>query len=44
MYQNKKILIFGIAKSGFACANLLAGQNQIIITDQKEPSETQKKH
>lgn len=43
MYQNKKILIFGIAKSGFACANLLAGQNQIIITDQKEPSETQKK-
>ena len=34
MYENKKILILGAAKSGIAVAKLLAGKNnKITITD-----------
>ena len=34
MYENKKILILGAAKSGIAVAKLLAGNNnKITITD-----------
>ena len=37
MYENKKILIVGAAKSGIAVAKLLAGRNNdITLTDQKE--------
>lgn len=36
MYKEKKILIFGMARSGYECAKLLAKENQIIITDQKD--------
>ncbi|MCI8575815.1 MAG: UDP-N-acetylmuramoyl-L-alanine--D-glutamate ligase [Bacilli bacterium] len=36
MYQNKKIFILGMAKSGYECAKLLASTNEVIITDQKE--------
>ncbi len=37
MYENKKILILGAAKSGIAIAKLLAGnKNEIILTDLKE--------
>lgn len=40
MYQNKKIFILGMAKSGFAVASLLAKhQNQILITDMKMQEE-----
>ncbi len=37
MFKNKKILILGMAKSGFEAAKLLAlHHNQILVTDQKE--------
>jgi len=36
MYQNKKIFILGMAKSGYECAKLLAKNNHIVITDVKE--------
>ena len=37
MFENKKIFIFGMAKSGYEAAKLLAGfNNEIIITDSKE--------
>jgi len=36
MYINKKIFILGMAKSGYECAKLLADQNEILITDQKD--------
>ena len=36
MLENKKILILGMAKSGYHVAKLLAGNNEIIITDRKE--------
>lgn len=37
MFENKKIFILGMAKSGYEAAKLLAQhQNQILITDQKE--------
>jgi UDP-N-acetylmuramoylalanine--D-glutamate ligase len=38
MYQNQKIFIFGMAKSGYECAKLLANNNEVVITDQKEQS------
>ena len=42
MYENKKILILGAAKSGIAVAKLLVGKNnEIILSDLKElPSST----
>ena len=42
MYENKKILILGAAKSGVAVAKLLVGKNnEIILSDLKElPSST----
>ena len=37
MYENKKILILGAAKSGIAVAKLLANKNNdIILTDLNE--------
>ena len=37
MFENKKIFIFGMAKSGYEAAKLLSGfNNEIIITDSKE--------
>ena len=40
MYENKKILILGAAKSGIAVARLLAGKNNnIILTDLNEINE-----
>ena len=37
MYENKKILILGMAKSGYQVAKLLSNKNnEIIITDSKE--------
>ena len=37
MYENKKILILGAAKSGIAVAKLLAGKNnEIVLTDLNE--------
>ena len=40
MFKNKKILILGMAKSGFEAAKLLAlHHNQILVTDQKEQKE-----
>lgn len=40
MFENKKIFIFGMAKSGYEAAKLLANyNNKIIITDSKEQNE-----
>ena len=40
MFENKKIFILGMAKSGFEAAKLLATRNsKILITDQKEQKE-----
>ena len=40
MIENKKILILGMAKSGYEVAKLLStGNNQIYITDQKDQEE-----
>lgn len=36
MFTNKKILVLGMARSGYSVAKLLASQNEIIVTDQKE--------
>ncbi|MBR1817943.1 MAG: UDP-N-acetylmuramoyl-L-alanine--D-glutamate ligase [Bacilli bacterium] len=36
MMKSKKIFILGMARSGYAAAKLLAKDNQVIITDQKE--------
>lgn len=35
MLNNEKILILGMAKSGYYAAKLLASNNEIIVTDQK---------
>lgn len=43
MYEKKKILILGMARSGYECAKLLANQNEIIITDQNNQEESRKK-
>ena len=39
MYKNKKIFIFGMARSGYEVAKLLAPDNKILITDMKEQDE-----
>ena len=42
MIENKKILILGMAKSGFEVAKLLSkGNNKIIVTDQKDQDKSQ---
>lgn len=39
MYENKKILVLGFARSGYACAKILANLNtQVILNDSKEES------
>ncbi len=44
MYQNKKILILGMARSGYEVAKLLSHyQNDIMITDAKQQDEKQVK-
>ncbi|MCM1052605.1 MAG: UDP-N-acetylmuramoyl-L-alanine--D-glutamate ligase [Ruminococcus sp.] len=40
MYNNKKILILGMARSGYEVAKLLPSDNEIIITDSKDQDET----
>ena len=40
MIENKKILILGMARSGYEVAKLLSkGNNEILITDQKDQDE-----
>ncbi len=39
MINNEKILILGMAKSGYYAAKLLASNNEIIVTDQKVDEE-----
>lgn len=41
MYENKKILVLGMARSGYEVAKLLANNNKILITDGKEQDESQ---
>ena len=37
MFENKKIFVLGMARSGYAVAKLLSSyNNQILVTDQKE--------
>lgn len=36
MIENKKILVLGMAKSGYHVSKLLAGKNEIIVTDKNE--------
>ncbi|MDE6285283.1 MAG: UDP-N-acetylmuramoyl-L-alanine--D-glutamate ligase, partial [Bacilli bacterium] len=44
MYENKKILVLGAAKSGIAVAKLLVGKkNSITLSDMKPIEETVKK-
>ena len=39
MFENKKIFVFGMARSGYEVSKLLASTNQILITDGKEQDE-----
>lgn len=39
MYENKKILILGMAKSGYEVAKLLHKNNEILVTDGKDQDE-----
>lgn len=39
MPKNKKIFVFGMAKSGYTAAKLLSLDNQVLITDQKDQDE-----
>lgn len=39
MLEDKKILVLGMAKSGYHVAKLLASKNKIIVTDRVEDSE-----
>ncbi len=36
MFENKKILVLGMAKSGYNVAKLLASHNEVIVTDIKD--------
>lgn len=36
MIENKKILVLGMARSGYAVAKLLANNNEIIVTDRND--------
>ena len=43
MFENKKIFILGMARSGYEVSKLLQKHhNQILITDQKEQDEKKK--
>ncbi len=39
MINDKKILVLGLAKSGYYVSKLLAGKNEIIVTDKKKDEE-----
>lgn len=39
MYENKKMLILGMARSGFEVAKLLGKNNEILVTDSKDQNE-----
>jgi len=39
MLENKKILVLGMARSGYHVAKLLAGNNEIIVTDKNKQKE-----
>ncbi|MBE6156793.1 MAG: UDP-N-acetylmuramoyl-L-alanine--D-glutamate ligase [Firmicutes bacterium] len=39
MIENKKILVLGMARSGYHVAKLLASKNKIIVTDRSEQKE-----
>jgi UDP-N-acetylmuramoylalanine--D-glutamate ligase len=39
MFENKKIFILGMARSGYEAAKLLANKNTILLTDMKEQDE-----
>lgn len=39
MYENKKIFILGMARSGYEVAKLLSKNNEILITDGKDQNE-----
>src|SRR5574344_137636 len=36
MYNNKKIFVLGMARSGYSVAKLLSKNNQVLVTDMKE--------
>ncbi len=36
MFENKKIFILGMARSGYEAAKLLSSNNEILVTDKKE--------
>ena len=36
MFENKKIFILGMARSGYEAAKILSGNNEILVTDKKE--------
>ena len=36
MFQNKKIFILGMARSGYEAAKVLAPLNTLLVTDMKE--------
>lgn len=39
MFENKKIFVFGMAKSGYNIAKLLADKNEILVTDMTDQDE-----
>ena len=39
MFENKKIFILGMARSGYEVAKLLANNNTVLVTDMKEQQE-----
>lgn len=39
MFENKKIFILGMARSGYEVAKLLANNNTVLVTDMKEQEE-----
>lgn len=39
MYENKKIMVLGMAKSGYEVAKLLSKNNDILVTDIKDQNE-----
>ncbi len=43
MYENKRIFILGMARSGYEVAKLLSSNNEVFITDMKKQDESQVK-
>lgn len=39
MYENKKIMVLGMARSGYEVAKLLGSNNEILVTDGKDQDE-----